>query len=239
LRTTAIVVAAGRGTRLGGHTGKALLPLAGQPMLVYSLRTLSTVPEVTALVLVVAADERRQAESIVGARAPWRRPICIAVGGAERQDSVAAGLAAVDLDADLVLVHDAARPFVTPDCVAACVAAAASSGAAIAALPATDTVKVTDAEGWVVDTPDRSRLFLAQTPQVFRTALLREAYRRAAEEGRVTTDDAALVEALGHRVQVVPGNQQNRKVTTPDDWRWADWYARSADCVAGQDLVRS
>ena len=202
-------------------------------MLVYSLHTLSILPEVTAIVLVVAADERREAETIVDARAPWRVPIRIAMGGAERQHSVAAGLAAVDVDADLVLVHDAARPFVTPDCVSACVAAAASTGAAIAAVPATDTVKVTDAEGWIVETPDRSRLWLAQTPQVFRTALLREAYCRAAEDERVATDDAALVEELGHRVRVVPGNPQNRKVTTPDDLRWADWYARSARIAAG------
>jgi len=229
LHTTAIVVAAGRGMRLGSPTAKAFLPLAGQPMLAYSLHTLSTVPEVTALVLVVAADACREAETIVNARAPWRLPIRIAVGGAERQDSVAAGLAAVDSDADLVLVHDAARPFVRPDCVSACVAAAAATGAAIAAVPATDTVKVTDAEGWIVDTPDRSRLWLAQTPQVFRAALLKEAYRRAAETGRVGTDDAALVEQLGHRVRVVPGNPDNRKVTTPDDVRWADWYARSVD----------
>ena len=233
LPTTAIVVAAGRGTRLGGRTAKAFLPLAGQPMLAYSLHTLSTVPEVTALVLVVAADECRQAETIVKARAPWRLPIRIAVGGAERQDSVAAGLAAVDADADLVLVHDAARPFVRPDCVAACLAAAASTGAAIAAVPATDTVKLTDADGWIVDTPDRSRVWLAQTPQVFRTGLLREAYRRAAEAGRVATDDAALVEELGHRVRVVPGHPQNRKITTPEDLRWADWYARSTDRGVG------
>ena len=219
--------------RLGGRTAKTFLPLAGQPMLAYSLRTLSTVPEVTAVVLVVAADECGQAEMIVDAGAPWRLPIRIAPGGAERQDSVAAGLAAVDPAADLVLVHDAARPFVTPDCVSACVAAAASTGAAIAAVPATDTVKVTDAEGWIVGTPERSRLWLAQTPQVFRAALLREAYRHAADEGWVATDDAALVEELGHRVRVVLGNPQNRKITTPDDLRWADWYARSAHRTAG------
>jgi len=122
---------------------------------------------------------------------------------------------------------------VTPDCVSACVAAAASTGAAIAAVPATDTVKVTDAEGWIVGTPERSRLWLAQTPQVFRAALLREAYRHAADEGWVATDDAALVEDLGHRVRVVLGNPQNRKITTPDDLRWADWYARSAHRTAG------
>jgi len=204
-------------------------------MLAYSLHTLSTVPKVTALVLVVAADERRQAETLLDARGPWRVPIRIAEGGAERQDSVAAGLAAVDADADLVLVHDAARPFVTPDCVSACMAAAAATGAAIVAVPATDTVKVTDAEGWIVDTPDRRRLWLAQTPQVFRSALLKEAYRRAAAEGWVATDDAALVEGLGHRVRVVHGHRDNRKITTRDDLRWADWYARSIARTAPTD----
>ena len=211
---------------------KAFLPVAGQPMLVYSLQTLSTIPGVTALILVVAGDECRHAEAVLQTRGHWPLPIRIVVGGAERQDSVAAGLAVVDAGADLVLVHDAARPFVTPECASACVAAAATAGAVIAAVPATDTVKVADAEGWIVATPDRSRLWLAQTPQVFRSALLKEAYRRAAEEGRVATDDAALVEELGHRVRVVPGNPENRKITTPDDLRWADWYARSVDRAA-------
>ena len=232
LHTTAIVVAAGRGTRLGGRVAKAFLPIAGQPMLVYSLETLSTLPGVTALILVVAGDERRHAEAVLQTRDPWPLPIRIVDGGAERQDSVAAGLAMVDASADLVLVHDAARPFVTAECAAACVAAATTAGAVIAAVPATDTVKVTDDAGWIVATPDRRGLWLAQTPQVFRAALLKEAYRRAAEERRLATDDAALVEALGHRVRVVPGDPENRKITTPDDVRWADWYARSVDRAA-------
>jgi 2-C-methyl-D-erythritol 4-phosphate cytidylyltransferase len=136
-------------------------------------------------------------------------------------------LAVLDADAALVLVHDAARPFVSLECIEACVAAAASHGAAIAAVAAHDTVKLADPDSVIIETLDRRRIWLAQTPQVFRTALLREAYQRARSDGFVATDDAALVEHLGHAVRIVPGEPTNRKITTPDDLRWAEWYLQA------------
>jgi len=148
-------------------------------------------------------------------------------GGAERQDSVAAGLARVDAAADLVIVHDAARPFVSLACLTACVEAAAAGGAAIVAVPAHDTVKRVDASGVIVDTPDRRTIWLAQTPQVFRFALLRRAYEQAQHDGFVGTDDASLVERLGAPVRVVPGEPRNRKITTPDDLLWAESHLRA------------
>ena len=127
----------------------------------------------------------------------------------------------------LLLVHDAARPFVSLECVEACVAAAATHGAAIAAVAAHDTVKLADPDSVIIETLDRRRIWLAQTPQVFRTDLLREAYQRARSDGFVATDDAALVERLGHAVRIVPGESTNRKITTPDDLRWAEWYLQA------------
>lgn len=223
---SAIIVAAGRGTRMGGATAKAFLPLAGQPMLLYSLRTLSGVSGLRSMVVVAAPAQVATARQLVADHGPWAVVIHVAAGGVERQDSVAAGFAMVDSGVDLVIVHDAARPFVSSACVHACVAAAAS-GAAIVALPARDTVKVVDAERKILQTLDRTTLWLAQTPQVFRASWLREAYERARRDGYVGTDDAALVERTGRTVRVVPGEETNRKITTPEDLRWAEWYLQS------------
>ena len=222
MRTTAIVVAAGRGTRMQSPTAKAFVPLGGIPMLVYSLRTLSSVPSVEAIVLVVPQGQRRSGASVLRDAGPWRIPVVIIPGGPERQDSVAAGLARVSPTTEFVIVHDAARPFVTPDCVQRCLAAAAADGAAVAALPVRDTVKVVDAAGRIERTLDRRRVWLAQTPQVFRAQLLRQAYASARHDAFAGTDDAALVERLGVPVRAVEGDPDNRKLTTPEDLRWAE-----------------
>ncbi len=205
---------------------KVFLPLGRQPMVVYCLRTLSGLPGLTALVLVVAGDRFDLATSVLDEYGPWPVPVRIVGGGAERQDSVAAGLAATGDDADLVLVHDAARPFVARAAVDACVAAATAGGAAIVAEPARDTVKLTDSTRIITQTLDRRTVWLAQTPQVFRASLLRRAYEQARRDGFLATDDAALVERIGAPVSMVEGNAANRKITTPDDLRWAEWYLR-------------
>lgn len=196
-------------------------------MVIYALRTLSQLPDLTSLVVVVSADQEARAAAIVSQYGPWPVPLKLAHGGAERQDSVASGLDAIDPAAGLVLVHDAARPFVSLRCVQTCIDAAATSGAAIAAIAAHDTVKVVDTDSVIVETPDRSRIWLAQTPQVFRGALLREAYQHARRDGFVGTDDASLVERLGHPVRIVAGESTNRKITTPEDVQWAEWYLRT------------
>jgi 2-C-methyl-D-erythritol 4-phosphate cytidylyltransferase len=229
---SAIVVAAGRGTRMGMQTAKALLPLGGVPMAVHSLHTLAAVPGLNSIILVVGTDHRQAAADMLERSVPWPIPIHLITGGAERQDSVAAGLASVDPTVDLVIVHDAARPFVSLSCVHACVQAAAGSGAAIVAVPAHDTVKQVGPDRTIVATLDRRSIWLAQTPQVFRTHLLREAYAQAARDGYIATDDAALVERIGAKVFVVPGESTNRKITTPDDLRWAEWYLEHGHAIA-------
>jgi 2-C-methyl-D-erythritol 4-phosphate cytidylyltransferase len=126
-------------------------------------------------------------------------------------------------DGDLVAVHDAARPFVDADVVAAAVKAAAEHGASVVATPATDTLKQVDSDGWIVATIPRRDVWLAQTPQVFRVQLLREAHAAAAKAHLTATDDSALLERLGYRVRIVRGNPENRKITTAEDLRWAEW----------------
>jgi len=208
-------------------TAKAFLDLAGTPMAIYALRTLTRVPEVASILLVISPDQEARARQVINRFGPWRLPVQLVHGGAERQDSVAAGLAAVQAAAALVLVHDAARPFVSATCVRVCIDTAAMHGAAIAAVAAHDTVKLAGPDGVIVETLDRGRIWLAQTPQVFRTVLLREAYAKARRDGYVGTDDAALVERLGHPVRIVPGDSINRKITTPDDLQWAEWYIQA------------
>ncbi len=219
----AILVAAGPGSRLGAGVPKAFVALAGQPLVIHSLRALLEAPSIDSVAIVVPAGELRDAQALVDAHGPWRCAIAIAAGGAERQDSVRAGLAAVDPAAELIAIHDAARPFVPPAVIEAVVAAAARHGAAIAAAPVTDTLKRVDAEGRIEATLPRERMWSAQTPQAFRAEIIRDAHRRGAATGGAATDDAVLVERLGARVFVVPSSADNRKITTPEDLRWAEW----------------
>jgi 2-C-methyl-D-erythritol 4-phosphate cytidylyltransferase len=176
------------------------------------------------LILAVASEWQSKAQDISNSL-ELRIPLRITAGGEERQDSVAAGLALVG-DSDLVLVHDAARPFATLDLFNRCIEAAAESGAAIAALPAKDTIKVATHEQTIRETIDRSGVWLAQTPQVFRVDLLKRAYEQARRDKILGTDEAALVERLGASVRLVAGEEANRKITTPDDLEWAEWYAK-------------
>lgn len=216
MSVAALVLAAGRGLRFGGAIPKAFVPLAGRPLLMHALSAFAAAPAVDWIVPVVAAaDLRRWAEleaewsSLPGLRAA-------VAGGAERQHSVRAGLAALPPDAEWVAVHDAARPLVTVQEIERVVEAARPGGAAILAVAVRDTVKRVR-HGRVVDTPDRAECHAAQTPQVFRVDLLREALEKAAAEGFVGTDDSQLVERLGVAVAVVPGSQRNLKVTDAAD----------------------
>jgi 2-C-methyl-D-erythritol 4-phosphate cytidylyltransferase len=233
-----IVVAAGLGTRIGVAIPKAFLALGGIPMAVHSLRTLSHLPNLTSITLVVGADQEARGHDVLYGYGSWPVPVRLARGGAERQDSVAAGLQAIEADANLVLIHDAARPFVSLPCAQTCVDTAAAHGAAIVAVLAHDTVKRVDPDKIIVETLDRGAIWLAQTPQVFRTALLRDAFERAHRDGFSATDDAALVEHLGHPVRIVPGDPTNRKITTADDLRWAEWYIQTSG-DGGGDSQRS
>jgi 2-C-methyl-D-erythritol 4-phosphate cytidylyltransferase len=217
--TLAILVAAGRGTRLGGSRPKAFLELYGEPLLLRAARAFEAAPCVDAIVAVVPAGEERAAES---ALAPLRKLRAVTAGGPERQDSVRAGLAQAPAGFDgIVLVHDAARPFVEPELVSAVVAAARSAGAALPVVELVDTVKRV-AGALVVETVDRGSLRAAQTPQAFRFELLSRAYERAARDGALLTDEAMAVERIGEPVVTVPGSARNRKITTPADLAWAE-----------------
>lgn len=231
MKTSGIIVAAGRGTRMGG-VDKCALCIAGRSLVSFTVAALGSV--VDTLVVVVAADqlnawrERSAAEG-------WQGVHALVAGGADRNGSVRAGfdaLRAVAPATAIVAIHDGARPLVTPDLARRCIAAADETGAAICATPVTDTIKRVAAMR-VAETLDRTTLWAAQTPQCFRRSLLDAAFAWAAETNRGEfTDEARMIEAYGQPVAVVPGEPTNLKVTTPGDLVVAEALLRARAAVA-------
>ena len=217
--TGAVIAAAGSSSRMGG-VDKIFALLAGRAVLAHSVAAFESHPRVGAAVIVLHPDSVDRGRALVHEMG-WRKVAAVVAGGGRRQDSVAAGLDALPPTCGWVLVHDGARPCVTGDVIDRGIDAAEECGAAVAAAPVKDTIKVVDADGVVVETPDRAALWAVQTPQVFRLDLLRAAYAAyAANDDDVTddvTDDAGLVEKLGHAVKVFHGSYDNIKVTTPED----------------------
>jgi 2-C-methyl-D-erythritol 4-phosphate cytidylyltransferase len=219
MQSLAILVAAGRGERMGAGRPKAFLELAGQALVLRCARVFDAAPSVTGIVAVVPEAEVAAARELL---APLRKLRSVVPGGERRQDSVLEGLKQAPHGFDgVVLVHDAARPLVDVALVEAVAREAAATGAALPLLPVVDTVKRVR-DGLVVETLDREELGAAQTPQGFRFPLLVEAYEAAFRDGLTVTDEAMAVERLGAPVRAVPGSPRNRKITTPEDLAWAE-----------------
>jgi len=216
VRISAIVLAAGEGKRMKSRTPKALLPLAGRPLLLHSLETFASVREVVEIVLVLPPGRVAKVWKAIGPELASRRVTKVVCGGPRRQDSVRCGLGMSSRASDVVLVHDSARPFASADLVLRVAEAARRHGGAVAAVPSRDTVKRVDGRGRVVETPDRRALWCAQTPQGFRRRVLASAY--AAGHGKAdATDDAQIVERAGGAVVVVDGEATNLKITSRED----------------------
>ena len=217
-----VIVAAGQGTRLGAGVPKQYLPLGGVPMLLRALRPFTSHPEVAHTVVVLPAADAAHPPA-------WLAEVLgdtlsVTAGGAERSDSVACGLAALPAACAVVLVHDAARPFVDQAIISAVAAVAQTGEGAVPAIPVGDTLKQVAAGegGRILRTVPRDGLFRAQTPQGFPRRVLQEAHARAPRGGGAATDDALLVEQAGVPVRVVPGSARNFKITTEDDLRIAE-----------------
>ncbi len=215
----AIVVAAGAGVRMGAGMPKALMPLAGRPLGAWCLDALAASEAIASIVVVAPVGHETELAHALGLEAGQ-----VVSGGNSRAVSVSHGLAALDPDADLVLVHDAARPLVRPELITAVIAGVGDGDGAIAAAPLADTPKRVTDDNVITGTPSRAGLWLAQTPQVFRRAALEDAFARARAEDRLdwATDCASMVEAIEGRVVVVPSLWPNIKVTTPSDVRIAE-----------------
>ncbi|HVB64185.1 MAG TPA: 2-C-methyl-D-erythritol 4-phosphate cytidylyltransferase [Nitrolancea sp.] len=212
----AVVVAAGRSQRMGFN--KTLAMLGGRPILRHVLDLLESINEISEIIVVTSADNFDAVQSLIDERSPETR-IGLCLGGDTRQESVERGVAALAISIDLVLIHDAARPLVTADIVREGIRRASESGAAIAAIPVSDTIKMVTPDGRVERTPDRSHLYAAQTPQVFRRDWLEASYARvhAVRETVPFTDEASLLEWAGYNVHTFAGSPQNIKLTHPVD----------------------
>ena len=220
-RVAVVIPAGGTGSRMGGEIPKQYLPLGGRPLLWHTLKRFERSAWVDGVVLVVRPEDVGTCQSKVLEDGAFAKVRELVPGGRERWESVLFGLQRTVPEDEIVLVHDAVRPFVSEDLLERVVRAAAECGAVIPALPVKETVKVVT-EGCIVRTPDRAELRNAQTPQGFRRELLLDAYRGIADGGTVT-DDAMLVESMGHSVRVVAGDGDNLKITTPGDLAWASW----------------
>ncbi len=227
LRACAVIVAGGRGSRMNLDINKQYIDICGRPLLSWTIQAFEDCEVISDIILVTPAEEiifcKREIVDAFG----FTKVKSIVAGGPERQNSVYNGLMELDEECGIVLVHDGARPFVTGELIADVAREAAEYGAVTAAVPVKDTIKAADEEGFVTGTLDRNTLWAVQTPQAFDAALLKEAHKKAAEEGFTGTDDAVLVERMGKKLKIVMGSYENIKLTTPEDIAVAEAIAAS------------
>ena len=212
----ALLVAAGRGTRMGPKVDKLFLEVAGRPVVAHTWQKFNDSPAIAEIILVVREGMQPHFAELARQHA-FTKPYRLVVGGAERQDSVWNGLAALPAECEVVAIQDAARPCTSDALIAATLAAARETGAAVAAQPVTDTLKETLDGQTISRTVDRSRMWAVQTPQCFRAAVIRRAIQAARDQGLKLTDDTAACELIGQPVRLIPGTTPNPKVTVPGD----------------------
>jgi 2-C-methyl-D-erythritol 4-phosphate cytidylyltransferase len=228
-RIAAILPAAGLGTRMGAETPKQFLELDGVPIVILSSRRIASCELVTDIIVATRADGIAKLEEWIRGE-KFKQQVRVVRGGDSRQESVARALEEVPNDTELVLVHDAVRPFVTREQIARVIEEARRCGAAILGIPAMDTVKevkrasLPEDVALITATIPRERVVLAQTPQVFATKLLKEAFARGQADGVSASDEAGLIERLGHDVHVVLGSERNIKITKPADMELAQFF---------------
>lgn len=238
--TGAVIVSAGKGRRMNSTVSKQYLPIGDKPMVVHAIEAFQRSQEVDAIVLVVGAGDESYGWELVRSHGLDKVSTVIA-GGAERQHSVRRGLdelVRLYPEVEWVLVHDGARPLVTPEVIARSLEAAQETGAAVPGVRVKDTIKQADSELKVAATPERSSLWAVQTPQAFRVDVLLAAHSRAEEDGVLGTDDAMLVERLGIRVKIAQGDERNVKVTTPDDLVFARRWLAERRKEGEQAMIR-
>jgi len=222
LKVTAVVPAAGSGTRMGGSTKKQFLTIGGTPILAHTLMRLAESPEVTEIIPVLPPDELEALLDSCVECSGVSKVKRVVPGGKTRQESVYNGLKALGPDVEYVMVHDGVRPFVPLELIEALLHALPGHDGAILAVPSKDTVKEVNHDCMVCRTLDRKMVYLVQTPQVFRRDVILDAYRRAFADGFHGTDESSLVERIGGKIKVVMGSYANIKITTPEDMALAD-----------------
>ena len=226
VNVTAIVVAAGRGVRMGGTENKVFLPLRDKTVLAHTLLKFEQCSMIDEIILVTAEGEKERCREEIVEYYGLRKIVRMVSGGIRRQDSVHRGLKAVNEHSKIVVVHDGARPLFTPNLLQNCIDSAEKYRAAISAVQVKDTIKMVDRDGFIINTPAREVLWAIQTPQAFQYKLLWQAYAHGYENNLEVTDDASLVESMGIKVKIVPGEYENLKITTPEDMFLAEAILR-------------
>lgn len=227
MKTVAIIPAGGSGKRMQGRLSKQYLSVGGKPILVHTLSVFQRSPDIDEIVLVVLEEDvQRVRQEIVKPRGISKVRHVLA-GGEQRQDSVRNGLAVIGNDVEIVLIHDAVRPFVSGDLIHRAVQEAEIHGAVTVGMPVKDTIKRVDQNGGVLETLERQVLWMTQTPQAFKRSIIQEAYRKADEDQFYGTDDASLVERMGVRVKMIAASYENIKITTPEDLLMAEFLIKN------------
>ena len=222
----AIILAAGRGERMGGNVDKAFIGLGSRPIVAYSRLAFEACPVVGAIVLVVRG-ERIDSSRELCRELGISKLFAVVGGGGRRQESVQAGLAALPPEASIVAIHDSARPLVTPELIAATMESACETGSGVAARKVVDTIKVVKDGNVAEATLDRSNLWAVETPQTFQTDLIRRAYDAVTKAGQTVTDDAGAIEFIGEKARLVNWRKPNLKVTVPEDLAVAEKLLRT------------
>ncbi|HEX9652586.1 MAG TPA: 2-C-methyl-D-erythritol 4-phosphate cytidylyltransferase [bacterium] len=221
MQISAIIVAAGSGQRVGGSIPKQFQLLGGKPVLAHTLQVFQDCDLVDNVLIVAAGDWLPFVSQQIVDRYRITKVLKVVTGGQQRQDSVFAGLRALEADTEIVAIHDGVRPFLSKEKLKEVIECCRTFGAAILAVPPKDTIKIEKA-GFVEKTPSRDKLWCVQTPQVFKYDLILKAYEKAYEHGVYHTDDATLVERLGCQVKIVDGEHENMKITVPFDLKIAE-----------------
>ncbi len=222
MKVTAIITAAGKGKRMLHSVPKHFIRLEDKPVLAYTLDVFERCPDVNQVLVVSRSGEEDYCLKEVVEKYGYKKVLKIVIGGDRRQDSVYNGIKELDEDTDIVLVHDGVRPFVSQNTLSEAIKLAIFADGVVTAVPVKDTIKYVGDDGIIRATPDRSSLWHAQTPQVFKRRILEEAYVRAYNDKYTGTDDSSLVERLGYKVKIVEGTVDNIKITTKEDLLFAE-----------------
>ncbi len=222
MKVTAIITAAGKGKRMLHSVPKHFIRLEDKPVLAYTLDVFERCPDVNQVLVVSRSGEEDYCLKEVVEKYGYKKVLKIVIGGDRRQDSVYNGIKELDEDTDIVLVHDGVRPFVSQNTLSEAIKLAIFADGVVTAVPVKDTIKYVGDDGIIRATPDRSSLWHAQTPQVFKRRILEEAYVRAYNDKYTGTDDSSLVERLGYKVKIVEGGVDNIKITTKEDLLFAE-----------------
>lgn len=220
--SSAVIVAGGSGKRMGAKIPKQFLLLNEKPILFHTVSLFNKCPQINEMVVVLPENDITWFKESIEKNLSFKKPFKVVKGGKERQDSVKNGISSVSEQSDIVLIHDGVRPFVTENHIKELINECLKYDCVIPGLSVSETVKRSDSKNYIVETISRDNLFLAQTPQVFKTSVLKKAHDYAEKNNIAATDDALLLEETGHKVKIYNGLRANIKITTPEDLEFAN-----------------